>query len=275
MTVEELIIAGKKEVHSDFAKMLLADLLGINALQLYTCLDLEVSLEIVDKYFEKLKLLNQNKPIQYVLGNVNFCGLSFYVNDHVLIPRFETEELVTNTCSFIKEKFDTHEQLKILDLGSGSGVIGLTLKKYFPDSQVSLVDISKEALEVAKENAKNLNLSVNFIESDMFKEVSGKFDIIISNPPYIKDNEEIEEIVRDNEPHLALYAGEDGLDCYKKIISECSNYLNDNFILAFEIGCTQKYDLISLVNKYLNNVDVLCLKDMSDKDRMLFVFPKK
>lgn len=274
MRVEDLIIEGKKYIHSDFAKMLLADLLDINTLQLYTCLDMEVSLEIQEKYFEKLSLLKQEKPIQYVLGNVNFCGLTFEINENVLIPRFETEELVVETTRFIKEKFSDKESLKILDLGCGSGVIGLTLKHHFPKSDVTLIDISSGAIEVAKKNAENLNLSVSFLESDMFENITDSFDIIISNPPYIKTKEEIEDIVRNNEPHLALYAGDDGLDCYKKILSKCKNYLNESFLIAFEIGHTQKEDITNLAYQYLENVEVLCLKDMSKRDRMLFIFSK-
>ena len=247
MKVEDLIVEGKKQVHSDFAKMLLSDLLGINSLQLYDYLDKEVSEDIKDKYFEKIELLKEDKPVQYVIGNVNFYGLTFKVNENVLIPRFETEELVENTIKLIKEKFPDKKDLKIIDLGCGSGAIGLTLKHFFPNADVTLLDISEQALEVAKENASNLGLDVNFVLGDMLEEVNDKFDVIISNPPYIETNEEIDKIVLDNEPALALFGGDDGLDLYRKILSNCKKNLNDEFIIAFEIGYLQQDRIIEVI----------------------------
>lgn len=275
MRVEDLIIEGKKEVHSDFAKMLLSDLLGINSLQLYDYLDREISDDIIVKYFEKLELLKKNKPIQYVIGNVNFYGLTFKVNDDVLIPRFETEELVENTINLIKEKFPSKKNLKIIDLGCGSGVIGLTLKHFLPDANVTLLDISEKALEVAKENAFNLGLSVDFVLGDMLEGINDKFDVIISNPPYIETNEEIEKIVLDNEPSIALFGGDDGLDLYRKILKNCRKNLNDEFIIAFEIGYLQKNSIIKLAHDCLENITSYGKKDLSGRDRMVFIYSNK
>ena len=275
MKVEDLIVEGKKQVHSDFAKMLLSDLLGINSLQLYDYLDKEVSEDIKDKYFEKIELLKEDKPVQYVIGNVNFYGLTFKVNDNVLIPRFETEELVENTIRLIKEKFPEKKNLKIIDLGCGSGAIGLTLKHFLPDTDVTLLDISEKALEVAKENASNLGLDVNFVLGDMLEEVNDKFDVIISNPPYIETNEEIDKIVLDNEPALALFGGDDGLDLYRKILSNCKKNLNDEFIIAFEIGYLQQDRIIELVHQNLQNITAYGKKDLSGRDRMVFIYSNK
>ena len=270
MTVEELIVYGKKYTSSTHAKMLLATFLEVNPLELLTILDKVVDDSIVNLYKESLKALSENRPIQYVIGSVNFYGLKFKVNENVLIPRFETEELVENIKNYLEKKNITNP--KILDLGCGSGVIGLTLKYFFKDADVTLVDISEEALEVARDNAKSLGLNVNFIKSDWFKNIPlDKYDVIVSNPPYIKTDEEIEELVRDNEPHLALYGGLDGLDCYRNILKDINNYLKDDYLIAFEIGYLEGQELKLLVENTIPNSKVIIKKDLSNKDRMLFV----
>ena len=274
MKIEELLIEAKKKVHSDYAKMIMADMLNINSLELFNYLNEQKDEEFCDNYFSKIDMLANNKPVQYVIGNVNFYGLNLEVNDKVLIPRFETEELVENTLNLINEHFDD-DTLDIIDLGCGSGAIGLTLKSKLPNSNVTLLDISSEALDVSKTNSFRLNLDVNFKRGDMLENISDKFDVIISNPPYIKNNEKIDDLVKDNEPHLALYAGDDGLDCYKKILSNVSKNLKDNFLIAFEIGYDQKEDIINLANKYLTNINIICKKDLQNRDRMIFIMNKK
>ncbi len=270
MTVEELIVYGKSKTSSDHAKMLLSSYLNVNPLELLTILDKEVDSDIEKLYKSSLEALKENKPIQYVIGNVNFYGLKFIVNKNVLIPRFETEELVEQVVEYARDF--NKDKIKILDLGCGSGAIGLTLKSILKDSEVTLVDISKEALEVAKLNANNLNLDVTFIESDWLSNVElDKYDIVVSNPPYIKTDEEIEEIVKDNEPSLALYGGIDGLDCYRKILANIKPYLNDKFLIAFEIGESQKEEIYDIVNKYLYDVEITCKKDLYGRNRMIFV----
>ncbi len=270
MTVEELIVYGKGKTSSDHAKMLLSSYLDVNPLELLTILDKEVDSDIEKLYKSSLEALKENKPIQYVIGNVNFYGLKFIVNKNVLIPRFETEELVEQVVEYTKDL--NKDKIKILDLGCGSGAIGLTLKSILKDSEVTLVDISKEALEVAKLNANNLNLDVTFIESDWFSNVKlEKYDIIVSNPPYIRTDEEIEEIVKNNEPSLALYGGVDGLDCYRKILANIKPYLNNKFLIAFEIGESQKEEIYDIVNKYLKDIEITCKKDLYGRNRMIFV----
>ena len=270
MTVEELIVYGKGKTSSDHAKMLLSSYLDVNPLELLTILDKEVDSDIEKLYKSSLEALKENKPIQYVIGNVNFYGLKFIVNKNVLIPRFETEELVEHVVEYAKAL--NKDKIKILDLGCGSGAIGLTLKSILKDSEVTLVDISKEALEVARLNANNLNLDVTLIESDWLSNVKlEKYDIIVSNPPYIRTDEEIEEIVKNNEPSLALYGGIDGLDCYRKILANIKPYLNDKFLIAFEIGESQKEEIYDIVNKYLKDVEIICKKDLYGRNRMIFV----
>ena len=270
MTVEELIVYGKGKTSSDHAKMLLSSYLDVNPLELLTILDKEVDSDIEKLYKSSLEALKENKPIQYVIGNVNFYGLKFIVNKNVLIPRFETEELVEQVVEYAKDL--NKDKIKILDLGCGSGAIGLTLKSILKDSEVTLTDISKEALEVARLNANNLNLDVTFIESDWFSNVKlEKYDIIVSNPPYIRTDEEIEEIVKNNEPSLALYGGIDGLDCYRKILANVKPYLNNKFLIAFEIGESQKEEIYDIVGKYLKAVEITCKKDLYGRNRMIFV----
>ena len=272
MTIEELLVYGKSYCHSNHVKLLLADLLGLNPLELLNHLNDSVEEDKCELFKREINALKDGKPLQYVIGNVNFYGNKFIVNKNVLIPRFETEELVENTIRYAKEIFNG--KAKILDIGCGSGVIGLTLKQKLPESTVDLIDISKEALEVAKENAKNLNLDVNFIESDLFENVTNKYDIIISNPPYIRENEEIEEIVKNNEPSIALYGGKDGLDCYRRILKDINKYINNPCLIAFEIGYLQKDSIISIVEQNIDNIVVETKKDLSEKDRMIFILKR-
>ena len=273
MTVEELLVYGKAKVHKDHAKLLLANILEKNPLELLLYLDNVVPEEQAELYKQEIEALANNKPLQYVIGNVNFYGSNYLVNENVLIPRFETEELVENSISLIKTKFK-NRNIKILDIGCGSGVIGLTLKKIFPNSEVTLLDISSEALEVAKENAKRLNLDVKFIQSDIFENVTETYDVIISNPPYIMEDEEIEDIVKNNEPHIALYAGKDGLDCYKKILKDIKLHLNNNYLIAFEIGRYQAQSIINMANYFLSKNDIIVKKDLQERDRMIFISSK-
>lgn len=268
MTIEELLIYGKSLIHKDHAKMLLAELLEVNSLELLTMLDKKISTDIVDKYKSMVKAVKDNKPIQYVLGNVNFYGNTFYVNENVLIPRFETEELVETVIEYSKKLGDN---LDIVDLGTGTGVIGITLDKKLSTNTVDIIDISKVALEVAKINKEKNNSKVILIENDFLEGISKKYDIIVSNPPYIKTNEEIEEIVKNNEPHLALYAGDDGLDCYRKILKNISNNMKDKCLIAFEIGYDQANDLDKLTNEYLKDVKTIVKKDLQGRDRIFLI----
>ena len=218
-----------------------------------------------------LKELESGIPVQYIVGNTNFYGYDFKVNRNTLIPRFETELLVEKTYNYIKKYFNK-DNIKILDIGTGSGCIAITLNKLLNNSDVTGVDISSETLEVAKENNVSNNTDVKFIESDIFSNVSDKYDVIISNPPYISYDEEIMDIVRNNEPHLALYAPDNGLYFYDKIIKDSSKYLNDKFIMAFEIGYKQGEDIVKIVNKYYKDINISVEKDYSGRDRFVFIW---
>ena len=217
---------------------------------------------------DALAELEKGKPVQYIIGNTNFYGYNFIVNENVLIPRFETEQLVEKTIYYINKIFNS--KVNILDIGTGSGCIAITLKKEI-NCNVSAVDISKNALKVAKENAKINNIDINFIESDLFTNVFDKYDVIISNPPYIAFDEEIMDIVKKNEPHEALYAADNGLFFYKKIIESASNYLNKKSLLAFEIGYTQGEQIKEYASRFFPNSKIIIEKDLNDRDRFVFI----
>ncbi len=230
-------------------------------------------IDYLRKYYDgninhALKLLGQGIPVQYIVGNVDFYGYNFKVNSNVLIPRFETEELVDRTIKYVQKYFDS--SVRIVDLGCGSGCISVTLSKELGIT-VDAVDISSDALEVARENCVKNNASVNFYLGNMLEPLRDKYDIIISNPPYISYDEEIDEIVRKNEPSLALYADNDGLYFYEEILKNCKKYLNDKFLIAFEIGCTQGDRIKEMALKYLGDVSVSVEKDLSGRDRFVFI----
>lgn len=222
-----------------------------------------------DKLEDGIKRLNNGEPVQYIVGNVDFYGYKINVNKNVLIPRFETEELVFKTINLIKKFFN--ENIKILDIGTGSGCISIALKKEIPGLDITAVDISEDALVVAKNNALENNCEINFVKSDLFSNIDDKYDLIISNPPYISYDEQIMDIVKKNEPHLALYAKNNGLYFYEEIIKNSSNYLNDKNIIAFEIGYLQANEIKKMAHKYYPNANIIIEKDMQEKDRFVFI----
>ena len=235
---------------------------------------MENNIEYLKKYLkdktldEGIELLNKGIPVQYIVGNVDFYGYNFKVNENVLIPRFETEELVEKTIKYINKYLD--KKVDILDLGTGSGCIAITLKKEL-DCNVDAVDISPKALEIAKLNAKNNNVDITFYEGDMLNPINKIYDVIISNPPYIAYNEEIMEIVKNNEPHTALYAEDNGLKYYKDIISNANKYLKEKSIIAFEIGEKQGNLILEYAKKYFKDSIITVEKDMQNRDRFVFI----
>lgn len=237
---------------------------------------MEKEIEYLKKYLKDKDLetaileLKRGIPVQYIVGDVDFYKYNFVVNPSVLIPRFETEELVDNAIRYIKNNFDGN--VDIIDIGCGSGAIGITLAKELSNSKVTCLDISDSALEVAKINAQRLGADVNVIKGNMLDGISDKFDVVISNPPYIALNEEIEDIVKNNEPHLALYSGEDGMDSYRQIFGSINNVIKNKYLIALEIGCTQRHDVIKIIKEVLPDAKIDCLKDLSGRDRMIFVY---
>ncbi len=226
---------------------------------------LKVSENIESDYNKLLK----KYPIQYLIGYVNFYGYKLYVNENVLIPRYETELLVEKTIKYVKKIFD-NQKINILDLGTGSGAIAITLKKEL-NANVTAIDISKEALKTAQKNSNENNVIINFINNNMLEGIDEKFDLIISNPPYISHDEEIMDTVKLYEPHLALYAENKGLYYYEEILKRISNNLNSKYIIAFEIGYKQANEIKQLVKLYLPKSIIRIEKDYSGKDRYIFI----
>ena len=216
--------------------------------------------------------LFENKPVQYLIGYSTFYGYDFKVNENVLIPRFETEELVEN----VLYRYDKHfkgQKVDVCDLACGSGCIGVALSLEEPNMNVIASDISNEALEVAKYNNDNLGAKVKFLQGDMLEPLKGyKFDIFVSNPPYIPNDELVDPLVKDNEPNIALFGGSDGMKFYDIILKGVKPLLKDKAIIAFEHGYDKKEEMIALANKYFPKSKVEVLKDLEGKDRMTFIY---
>lgn len=212
--------------------------------------------------------LAAHKPAQYIIGQEDFYGMQLKVDERVLIPRPETEELVE---LILAENPETN--LSVLDIGTGSGAIALALAKNRPDWSVTAADISQDALDVASENAKNQNLQIFLKKSDCFTEISEKYDIIVSNPPYIshEDESEVGLNVLHSEPHLALFAAEDGLAIYRRIAEDAKDYLKDGGKIYLEIGYKQGQSVPELFRKHLPEKRVRTLKDQFGQDRMVVV----
>lgn len=234
----------------------------------------EKDIEYLKKYlpscdYEKgLERLKRGEPVQYIVGNVDFYGNKILVDANVLIPRFETELLVERLVKIIKKYFN--DKISILDIGTGSGCIAITLDKLVNGS-VWGADISEKALAVAKKNNEINGTNVNFCVSDVFSNIKGKYDVIVSNPPYINPDMEIMDVVYNNEPHISLFAPNRGLYFYDKILKECGKYLNDRYLIAFEIGYEQGEEILEMVHKYLPLAKAYISKDYSDKDRFVFI----
>jgi len=221
--------------------------------------------KFVENIFIKLA---SHIPAQYIIGHADFFGMQLKVDERVLIPRPETEELVELILTENPEK-----NLKVLDIGTGSGAIALALAKNRPDWSVTAADISQEALDLSLENAKAQNLNLSFIKSDCFSEISSKYDIIVSNPPYISRADEVEVglNVLHSEPHLALFADEDGLAIYRRIGQDSKDYLNDGGKIYLEIGYKQGQSVPNLFRKNFPEKRVRTLKDQFGQDRMVVI----
>ncbi len=220
-------------------------------------------------YFKAIKKLCQGIPIQHITHRQEFMKMTFYVDENVLIPRQDTEILVEEVIKIAKKT----NSKKILDLCTGSGAIAISLAKYIENSQITAVDISNKALNIAKINSKNNNVEdqITFIESDLFKNLpKEKYDIIVSNPPYIKKDiiKKLDKEVQ-REPKIALDGGYDGLDFYRKIISQADEYLKFHGYLCFEIGYDQKEEVEEIIKEQGKYIETYCKKDLCDNDRVI------
>lgn len=276
MTIKDIIVKYSKELEEISptprldVETLLQKVLGVD--RLYILLNLErVLSEDEEQLFNKFinERLN-NRPIAYIVGNREFMGLDFFVKEGVLIPRPDTEVLVEEVIELAKKK----DAKNILDIGTGSGAITVSLAKYLENVKVTSVDISDIALEIGKRNAisNEVDDRINFVKSDLFTNIDKetKFDIIVSNPPYIKREviDTLDKQVKDYEPYNALEGGVDGLDFYRAITKQAKNYLKKGGILAYEVGHDQSEDVSKLmeIDGYTN---IYTLKDLQQIDRVV------
>lgn len=280
MTINELKITFQEALSSiypneeidSFFFILMEEKLGLKRVDLILNPDKKIDAPTVDYFKSVIEKLKNEIPIQYIIGHTAFFGLDFIVDENVLIPRQETEELV----DWIIKSADKKEPLKILDIGTGSGCIAISLAENIPNASVFAIDVSKEALNMAKQNAQKNEVKINFINESILtlKKLEQKFDIIVSNPPYIRELEkhEIKNNVLDNEPHLALFVEDDNpLLFYDAIADFSKNHLKKNGLLFFEINQYLGKETLELVkSKGFLNTELK--KDLNNNDRMIKAF---
>ena len=257
---------GKEE---SLARFLLMYILDENSQKFTNNISEQLSKEKEELYFSLIdKHIEKNVPLSHLVGFEYFYDRKFKVTKDVLSPRMETEELIYKVIDYIKSI--NKNNIKILDLCTGSGIIGITLRKELESKSLEVVasDISEEALKVAKENAIMNEAEVKFIQSDIFENINEKFDIIVSNPPYIAYNDKItmEDNVLNYDPHLALFAEEDGMYFYREIVENAKEYLEEDGIVFFEIGYDQREKILKLANE--NGFKAEVYKDINGRDRM-------
>ncbi|MDD3026668.1 MAG: peptide chain release factor N(5)-glutamine methyltransferase [Erysipelotrichaceae bacterium] len=279
MTIRELILQSESKLEAlekdvNVAKVLFYHLANMNPQQLYLNFDNEVERSVLEKFHNLLEEYIAGKPIQYIKGYETFFGRDFKVNSDVLIPRYETEELVEQILYRIDDYFDDYPSIELCDVGTGSGAIAITLALEEALLHVVASDISQKAVAVAQENADALDANVEFFVGDMLEPLlarNHKVDVFVSNPPYIPQNQEIESLVKDNEPNIALFGGDDGLYFYRKIFAGVKPLLNDRALLAFEMGFDQREIMERAVKEYFDD-EFEIIKDINGKDRMLFIY---
>ena len=268
---ERLYAAGQGE---QAAQLLMLELANLEAHNLYMEYDEEVPQDLLEAFEAGIRRMEQGEPLGHVLGFEWFYGYRFKVNPDVLIPRPETEELVANILAAYDECFDGQD-VDVIDVGTGSGAIAIALCKEEAHLQVTASDISEQAVAVARKNAADNAADVTFLTGDMlepFIEAGIRCDILVSNPPYIPVHEQMEHSVVDFEPHVALFGGEDGLKFYREIFANAHRVIKEKAILAFEMGYDQGERLRALAKEHFPDARVEIIKDLSGKNRMLFVY---
>ena len=264
------------------AQELYCYLTGLDKVSLFLKAEEEVDPETEEKYMELIRRRAERIPLQHITGVQEFMGYTFRVNPHVLIPRQDTETLVTEAAKTIqstpREKLSFFEKLKgrkewdVLDLCCGSGAVGISLAKICSNVKVTATDISAEAVETAEANAEDLRVKVRFLTGDMFDPVKGrKFDMIVSNPPYIRTNmiSILQEEVKDHEPLNALDGGRDGLDFYRTIVEKAADFLKPEGFLLMEIGHDQGEDLRKMLKDSGKYSPAVVIKDLPGRDRVV------
>ena len=280
MTIRELLRESETMLDDtnkdcNVAKVLFYHLANKEPHQLYLMMDEEVEDELYQAFQAGIKRYMDGEPIQYIKGKETYFSRDFIVNEDVLIPRYETEELVENILYKIDDYFEDYESIDLCDVGTGSGAIAISLALEESKLNVVATDISKEALEVARLNAQELGANIEFYQGDMLEPLIDremKVDIFVSNPPYIPVEQDIESVVKDNEPHVALFGGNGGLYFYRKIFSKVQSVIKDRALLAFEMGFDQRELMCQAVEHYFPNIPYEIIKDINGKDRMLFIY---
>lgn len=279
-TVKQLIHEAEERLddyHQDVnvAKVLFYHLAKKEPHELYLMMDEEVDPQLEKEFLAGMEQYYQGKPIQYIKGCETFFGRDFVVNEDVLIPRYETEELVENILYRIDDYFQDYDTISLCDVGTGSGAIASTLALEEPRLNVVATDISEKAIAVAQKNAQVLGANVDFKVGDLLEPLVQdhiKVDIFVSNPPYIPQDQEIEAMVKDNEPHVALFGGNDGLYFYRQIFQNVQPVLNERALLAFEMGFDQRELMEEAIHTYFGDIPFEIIKDINGKDRMLFIY---
>jgi len=275
VTYESLLkVANKKarEHHKEeeAVKLLLMELSGQTASEFYLNFKKNVDESFQKKYLEALdQYLIFHIPVQHLIGHSYFFGYAFKVNEDVLIPRAETEQLVGHVLYYIDTYFP-NQKVDLLDLGTGSGCIGLTLALEEKSLNVTISDISEKALKIASLNNENLSANATVIQSDLFKSIHQKFDVIVSNPPYIPDSEIVEDIVQ-KEPSVALYGGTLGVDFYDLILEQAKFHIHEKALIAFEHGYQQKEMIYGFARKHFPTGTIIQMKDLAGKDRFTLI----
>lgn len=260
------------QIYDGFAFRYMLELCQLHDINLYIDKDLEMSNDIANQYSNGINRLLKNEPLAYVLGFEWFYGRRFIVNEDVLIPRQETEELLGNTLALIDEHFN--QGGIIADIATGSGNLAVSLSLETDDFEVFGLDISDKALNIAQLNAQKLEAKVKFLCGDMAQPLIDnniRVDVLVANPPYIASSEVIQSSVYDYEPHLALFGGIEGLDLYFKLFDQLPYVLKEKAIVGMEIGYLQKEILLPEIKKRFINAKCWCQKDINGLDRMLFI----
>lgn len=269
-----LVVCQQAGINEMLARRLMLELTEQHHLNLYLVDDEEIETIIFTEFQIGIERLCQHEPLAHILGYEWFFGRKFSVSKDVLVPRDETEELIGHILSDIDELFGQGE-LVCADIGTGSGALAITLKAEEPRCLVWASDISEEALGIARKNAKDLSSEVRFVLGDMAQpliDLQVKLDICISNPPYIKNSENVERSVVDFEPHVALFGGYDGLDLYRRLLDQAPLLMKERSMMAFEMGFDQLESLRNEVEMRFPDSRIEFKKDINGKDRMCFVY---
>lgn len=274
ITYKELIRNADKELDDpNLGRLFMVELMREKGQDLFLVHDDIANPEIAKEYENGVKQLTEGKPLSYILGYHWFYGYKILVNENTLIPRSETEELVSHILAYVDDHF---EKPQVVDVATGSGAIAIALSKEL-NLEVDASDISEEALNLASKSAEYNDAKVTFYGGDMLEPIIAldkKYDVLVCNPPYIKEIEDVDPSVLDFEPHIALFGGDDGLYFYRKVFEKAHLVLKETFLMAFEIGYDLGESITELAKAYFPDANIEIIKDISGLDRMLLVYKK-